>query len=129
MPLERRRFEDYIRADQAETFAALVKGGLIDAKQPKKSKMLEFINRKGKLWQHSLSITAPRDSARARELIAKPTLPSGKYLVKSYLDQTGRLEKDWQYRLGDKDLVGQIEIDSEWPGGYGSMTAAKFPGR
>ena len=32
--------KDYIRADQSETFAALVKAGLIDAKQPKKSKLL-----------------------------------------------------------------------------------------
>ncbi len=84
---------------------------------------------KGKLWQHSLSITAPRDSARAKELIAKPTLPPGKYLVKIYVDRAARLEKDWQSELGDRDFVGQIEVDSRWPGGYGSMTTAKFPTR
>ena len=84
---------------------------------------------KGKLWQHTLSITAPRDSARAKELIAKPTLPPGKYLVKIYVDRAARLEKDWQAELGDRDFVGQVEVDSRWPGGYGSMTAAKFPAR
>ena len=84
---------------------------------------------KGKLWQHSLSITAPRDSARAKELIAKPTLPPGKYLVKIYVDRAARLEKDWQSELGDRDFVGQIEVDSRWPSGYGSMTTAKFPTR
>ena len=84
---------------------------------------------KGKLWQHSLSITAPRDSARAKELIEKPTLPPGKYLVRIYVDRTGRLEKDWQAELGERDFVGQVEVDSRWPGGYGSMTAAKFPAR
>ena len=84
---------------------------------------------KGKLWQHSLSITAPRDSARAKEVLAKPTLPPGKYLVKIYVDRAGRLEKDWQAELGEKDFVGQVEVDSRWPGGYGSMTAAKFPAR
>lgn len=84
---------------------------------------------KGKLWQHSLSVTAPRDSARAQELLAKPTLPPGKYLVKIYVDKTGRLEQDWQAELGDRDFVGQVEVDSRWPGGYGSMTTAKFPAR
>ncbi len=83
----------------------------------------------GKLWQHSLSLTAPRDSARAKELIAQPTLPPGKYLVRIYVDRAGRLEKDWQAELGVKDFVGQVEVDSRWPGGYGSMTAAKFPVR
>ena len=84
---------------------------------------------KGKLWQHTLSVTAPRDSARAKELLANPTLPPGRYLVKIYVDRAGRLEKDWQAELGDRDFVGQVEVDSRWPGGYGSMTAAKFPVR
>lgn len=84
---------------------------------------------KGRLWQHTLSLTAPRDSARAKELLAQPTLPPGKYLVKIYVDRAGRLEKDWQAELGAKDFVGQVEVDSRWPGGYGSMTAAKFPAR
>ncbi len=84
---------------------------------------------KGKLWQHSLSITAPRDSARAKELLAKPTLPPGKYLVRIYVDRASRLEQDWQSELGERDFVGQIEVDSRWPVGYGSMTTAKFPTR
>lgn len=84
---------------------------------------------KGKLWQHSLSITAPRDSSRAKELITKPTLPPGRYLVKIYVDRSGRLEKDWQATLGESDFVGQVEVDSRWPGGYGNMTAVRFPSR
>ena len=36
---------DYIVADQAATFAALVAGGLIDVKSPDDSKILEFIQR------------------------------------------------------------------------------------
>lgn len=38
--------KDYIRPNQAETFAALVKGGMIDAQHPLKSKLLEFISRR-----------------------------------------------------------------------------------
>ena len=37
--------KDYIRASQAETFAALRNGGLIDVDHPEKSKLLDFIAR------------------------------------------------------------------------------------
>src|SRR5262249_3182774 len=49
----------------------------------------------GKLWQHSLMLTAPRGSDRAKAWKAgRPTLPEGRYLVKAYVDATDRLEKD-----------------------------------
>jgi hypothetical protein len=38
--------KDYIRPTQPETFAALRDGGLIDVKNPAKSKLLQFIDRK-----------------------------------------------------------------------------------
>ncbi|MCI0682394.1 MAG: hypothetical protein L0Y71_09835 [Gemmataceae bacterium] len=38
--------KDYIHPTQEKTFAALVQGGLVDAKNPDKSKILEFIARK-----------------------------------------------------------------------------------
>ena len=84
---------------------------------------------KGKLWQHTLSLTSARDSSRAKELIGQPTLLPGKYLVKVYVDRTGRLEQDWRAELGERDFVGQIEIDSRWPSGYANMTTAQFPMR
>lgn len=40
--------KDYIHTDQAKTFAALRKDGLIDVKHPEKSKILTFIARKPK---------------------------------------------------------------------------------
>ena len=81
---------------------------------------------KGRLWQHSLSLTAPRESAWAEEIAAK-RLPEGRYLVKLYLDQSGRLQKDFRAILGDDDFVGQVEIESRWPTGYGRMTEIRFP--
>src|SRR5690349_5224637 len=38
--------KDYIHPDQATTFASLVAAGLVDAKRPEDSKLLEFIARK-----------------------------------------------------------------------------------
>ncbi len=80
----------------------------------------------GKLWQHSLSLTAPRASAWA-DAIRNERLPPGKYLVKLYVDRTGKLQKDFAAELNEQDFVGQVEVQSSWPAGYGQMTTVKFP--
>jgi hypothetical protein len=82
---------------------------------------------KGQLWQQHLSITAPRDSARAKDIADQPALPPGKYLAKIYIDQTGKLLKDYLAQLGKDEFVGEVEIDSRWPVGYGTMTVVRFP--
>ena len=78
----------------------------------------------GKLWQHTLTLLAPKGSARAKawRAAATPALPRGKYLVKVYVDSTGRTEKDWAAELGPADSVGEAEVTSAWPTGYGKMT-------
>jgi hypothetical protein len=81
---------------------------------------------KGKLWQHSLSLTGQRGSKWADEMNSK-RLPAGRYLVKLYIDQTGKLQKDFRAELGDKEFVGQVEVESQWPAGYGRMTVVAFP--
>ena len=81
---------------------------------------------KGKLWQHSLSLTAQRGSEWADEMNSK-RLPAGRYLVKLYIDQTGKLQKDFRAELGNEEFVGQMEVESQWPAGYGRMTVVKFP--
>ncbi|HEX5106573.1 MAG TPA: hypothetical protein VFV87_22290 [Pirellulaceae bacterium] len=82
---------------------------------------------KGGLWQNHLSLTAPRDSARAAEFARRPSLPAGKYLAKVYLDRQHKFEKQFPAELGPDDLLGQVEVNSRWPAGYGSMTVAKLP--
>lgn len=81
-----------------------------------------------KLWQHSLSLTAPRASDWA-DAIRSERLPPGKYLVKMYIDRTGKLQKDFVAELNEQDLVGEVEVDSNWPPGYGQMTTLKFPSK
>ncbi len=67
---------------------------------------------KGKLWQHSLTLLAPRGSERAAAWAkGKATLPPGRYLLKAYV-------------AGEKPVyLGQAEVSSAWPEGYGKMTA------
>jgi hypothetical protein len=46
------------------------------------------------------------------------------------VDLKDRLVSDWKATLGEADYVGQAEVTSRWPVGYGSMTvldAAKIP--
>lgn len=81
---------------------------------------------KGNLWQHSLSLTAPRGSKWAEEMRSKQ-LPPGIYLLKMYVDHTGKLQNDFTAKLGQDDFIGQVKVESLWPVGYGRMTVVKFP--
>ena len=77
----------------------------------------------GKLWQHNLTLLAAKGSERAKAWAeGKPSLPRGRYLVKVHVDADGKLSKDWTAGLGDGDFVGQVEVTSAWPEGYGRMT-------
>ena len=77
----------------------------------------------GKLWQHNLALMAPRGSQQANAWEnGEPALPRGKYLLKVYVDRKGRLADDWKAKLGPDDYVGQAEVESGWPEGYGKMT-------
>ena len=78
---------------------------------------------KGKLWQHSLTLLADKDTPRAKAWRkSSPTLPEGRYLLKAYVDGEGLLKNDWKAELGDKEYAGQVEFQSKWPAGYGAMT-------
>jgi mono/diheme cytochrome c family protein len=77
----------------------------------------------GKLWQHNLTLLAAKGSEReAAWKKDGATLPRGRYLVKVYVDQEGRTARDWKATLGTADYVGQAEVESAWPEGYGKMT-------
>jgi hypothetical protein len=80
----------------------------------------------GKLWQHSLSLIAPRGSAWASQL-DEQELPPGKYLAKLYVDQEHTLARDFTWELGERELIGVCEFNSAWPAGYGSMTIVPCP--
>jgi len=83
----------------------------------------------GKLWQHTLTLLAAKDSVRAKRWKdGAPALERGKYLVKVYVDLTGRLANDWQSTLGNDDFAGQAEIVSDWKEGYGDMTVIDAAG-
>ncbi len=80
----------------------------------------------GRLWQHTLTLTAAKDSRRAAAWkTGKPTLPPGKYLVKVDVDFTGKLSRDWKARMGPDDFAGQAEFEARWADGYGRMTVVE----
>ena len=53
-----------------------------------------------------------------------PALTKGRYLLKVYVDAGDRLAADWKAVIGPDDYAGQVEVTSDWPVGYGKMTAA-----
>jgi hypothetical protein len=78
----------------------------------------------GRLWQHNLTLLADADFERAVVWKnGKPSLSRGRYLVKVSVDQGNRLAADWSAVLGEEALVGQVEVESAWPEGYGRMTS------
>lgn len=78
---------------------------------------------KGRLWQHTLTLIAATGSQRAAQWKrGRPALDDGKYLVKVYVDQRGRVASNWTATLGLSDYVGQTEVQSSWPARYGRMT-------
>ena len=80
----------------------------------------------GNLWQHSLSLTAQRRTAWANEIEAQQ-LPGARYLIKLYIDQEDKLAADYHATLNERDYVGQIEVETQWPAEYGRMTIVEFP--
>jgi hypothetical protein len=81
---------------------------------------------KGRLWQNNLLLLAPAGSKRANAWSkGTSSLPPGRYLVKVYVDAEGKVAKDWKASLTEADYVGQAEVRSNWPSGYGNMTTLK----
>jgi hypothetical protein len=92
----------------------------------------------GKLWQQTLSPVF-RDPRLVRELLPQSKaegmyfsvpyrLPTGRYLIRIYCDTEGALERDWRLELRQRRfLVGEVEVKTDWPTGYQSMTVVKAP--
>lgn len=84
------------------------------------------VSGKGKLWQHSLALLAPKDSERAKQWSETPaSLPAGRYLLKVHVDVKERLKADWNATLAATEFVGEAVVDSKWPKGYGKMTVVE----
>ncbi len=87
------------------------------------------VSGQGRLWQHNLTLLAAKDSDRAKAWRAGgPALAAGRYQARAYLDDGGRLAKDWKAELGEADAVGAVEFQAWWREGYGGMTAVSAAG-
>jgi len=107
---------------QADVFAWNAKSGAWEATPIATSDRV--VGGQGRLWQHTLTLLAAPGSDRAKAWAkGKPALPAGKYLVKVYVDAAGKAKADWKAALGADEYVGQVEVQSRWPEGYGAMTA------
>ncbi len=84
---------------------------------------------KRRMWQSMVFAVASRDSQRAKSLHNKMNLPGGKYLLKIYIDREGKMEKDRDYELTEKDLYGQVVFQGPWKAGYQPPKIVHAPAR
>lgn len=76
----------------------------------------------GELWQHNLILEAPKGSGLAARLEETRRLPAGRYLIRLYCDTDRLLKDDWKLDLfSERFFVGELDVESEWPAGYGEM--------
>ena len=81
------------------------------------------VSGKFKLWQHTLALSAAKDSERGKQWSRKASLPAGRYLVKVYVDTNERLKREWQSALDESEFIGETILETKWPSGYGRMTS------
>lgn len=76
------------------------------------------INAANQMWQNMVVAVAPRGSKRAKQLNPEYLMPSGRYLIKIYIDREDKTKKNRNYEMGEHELYGQVEIHGEWKPGY-----------
>jgi hypothetical protein len=76
------------------------------------------VNGKRHMWQSMIFAIAPRGSQRAQQFGTSANLPSGRYLVKIYIDRDDKSKKNRDYEFSEDDFFGEVEIDGDWPPGY-----------
>lgn len=106
--------KDYIFPEQDKTFAALVAGGMIDTKNPAKSKLLQFIERR------PAKASLVTDKVRAEEAAAfkawiEAAIKDPQLLkAKASADPIGPTVSDEVIRHARKDRVLESFIDNVW---------------
>ncbi len=106
--------KDYIRPDQADTFAALVAGGMVDLKRPDESKLLKLIERKPDR-PNLVTDKIRQEEARAfrewlRAAVADPKLSAAKANAKP----SGPAIPVEVVRHARKDRVLQSFLENVW---------------
>jgi hypothetical protein len=77
---------------------------------------------KGRIWQHTLTLLADKDSDRAKGWQQTPRLPAGRYLVKVSVGAGAKPSDDWRASLTRKRYLGEAEFTSNWSEGSRMMT-------
>ena len=81
-------------------------------------------------WQQTLYLHAPRGSDLAGAFEKSRTLPKGRYLVRVFADKTYDPKRGKPARIFSGKPAGELDVDREWPAGYGSMNKlGALPGK
>lgn len=80
-------------------------------------------------WQNIVAVVAPRGSAAAREALRTRQLPAGRYLMRVYVDRHDQRRENADYKFTPADMLGEIEIQGDWPPGYQPPKIVEMPHR
>lgn len=78
------------------------------------------INGQRQMWQSMVFRIAPRTTKQAVEIRepGEKQLPSGRYLIKVFIDGKNKAKQNRDYELGDDEFFAEVETDGPWPPGY-----------
>jgi hypothetical protein len=77
------------------------------------------INGERRMWQSMVfRITSREKQAGDAEGPSEQQLPSGRYLIRIYLDEQDKAKQNRDYELGKDEFFAAIETDGPWPPGY-----------
>ena len=81
-------------------------------------------------WQQTLYLHAPRGSELATDFEKSRALRKGRYQVRVFADKSYDPKRGKPARLSSSKPIGQIDVDRDWPTGYGSMNKlGSLPGK
>lgn len=78
------------------------------------------VNGKQSVWMSSMFQYMKKESAFFKEVKNKEysRMPRAIYVAKLYVDQDGRLKKNPNAVLSEKDVIATFELSAHWPNGY-----------
>ena len=85
------------------------------------------VNGKRHVWQNPILVTAPADSALAKEFRERKLLPRGEYRIRILIDRDRKTVKAPTYELGEPEFVAEVQISGNWKPGYQPPKVIRFP--
>ena len=79
------------------------------------------------VWQQTLTLAAPKNSALAEKHLSRRNLPAGSFRDRVFADRDGREPTAPPESWNDEVFIGESEVTSDWKRGFGRPTVIRWP--